>query len=98
MDNNRDQLYSYKTQISKYHNQVGSADVQKFLLSLPHLESHYCRSSSTKLYLEPLWNSYRNGYWAYQKKNSGSRKKDQCNTCAGYKNGSIQEEMYQTHN
>lgn len=31
--------------------------LKEFLLSLPTVESHYCRKSSTKLYLEPLWTS-----------------------------------------
>lgn len=31
--------------------------LKEFLLSLPTVESHYCRKSSTKLYLEPLWAS-----------------------------------------
>lgn len=29
----------------------------EFFRSLPKLESHYCRKSSTKLYLEPYWQS-----------------------------------------
>nr|CAH7745929.1 unnamed protein product [Callosobruchus chinensis] len=33
--------------------------VRAFLESLPKIESHYCRSSTKKLYLEPIWNSYR---------------------------------------
>lgn len=31
--------------------------LKEFLLSLPTIESHYCRKSSTKLYLEPVWTS-----------------------------------------
>ncbi|XP_031335495.1 uncharacterized protein LOC116165313 [Photinus pyralis] len=31
--------------------------VYQLLQSLPKMESHYCRSSSKKLYLEPLWRS-----------------------------------------
>ncbi|CAH1987326.1 unnamed protein product [Acanthoscelides obtectus] len=34
-------------------------NVNQFLDSLPKVESHYCRASTRKLYLEPTWNSYR---------------------------------------
>lgn len=43
--------------------------LETFLNSLPKIESHYCRSSSSKLYIEPLWHStsslynfYKNNY------------------------------------
>lgn len=39
-----------------------SKNVREFLDSLPRVESHYCRASSKKLYLEPIWNSYRHLY------------------------------------
>lgn len=42
--------------------------VADFLSSLPKLESHYCRASSRKLYLEPVWDSYRHVYRMYQQK------------------------------
>lgn len=29
--------------------------LQDFFLSLPKLESHYCRKRTTKLYIEPTW-------------------------------------------
>ena len=34
------------------------ANANRFLDQLPKLESHYCRSSSTKQYLEPDWQSF----------------------------------------
>ena len=36
-----------------------------FLDSLPKMESHYCRTSSSKLYLEPLWTSHAAVYKEY---------------------------------
>lgn len=37
----------------------------EFLQSLPKMESHYCRSSSSKLYLEPHWRSMNKVYTVY---------------------------------
>lgn len=105
---------------SLQHNESCSINVEAFLLSLPQVESHYCRSSSTKLYLEPVWDSYRHVYKIYNEKRQeeGKKaaswttffkifkklnleiwtpKKDQCNTCSGYKNGSVAEETFQAH-
>jgi len=51
-----------------------------FLLTLPKLESHYCCSSTSKLYLEPIWPSLISVYKEYLKfcekinKNALSRK------------------------
>jgi len=39
--------------------------VVKFLNSLPKKESHYCRTSSSKLYLEPVWKSQAELYREY---------------------------------
>lgn len=39
--------------------------VQEYLNLLPKLESHYCRKSTTKLYLEPKWNSKQSVYREY---------------------------------
>jgi len=36
-----------------------------FLKSLPKMESHYCRASSSKLYLEPVWQSQSQLYREY---------------------------------
>nr|CAI5843645.1 unnamed protein product [Callosobruchus analis] len=38
---------------------------KKFFKLLPKLESHYCRSSSSKLYLEPMWTSINELYKFY---------------------------------
>lgn len=39
--------------------------LKEFLLTLPNVESHYCRSSSKKLYLEPNWLSKAQLYQFY---------------------------------
>lgn len=39
--------------------------LQLFLKDLPKLESHYCRASTSKLYLEPIWKSKRSLYDVY---------------------------------
>ena len=36
-----------------------------FLNSLPKMESHYCRSTSSKMYLEPTWQSHSELYREY---------------------------------
>lgn len=48
--------------------------IAQFLNSLPKMESHYCRASTTKLYLEPLWNSHAAVYQEYtvQCRNKGT--------------------------
>lgn len=40
--------------------------LKNFLTSLPKMESHYCRASTSKLYLEPLWQSKRELYRFYK--------------------------------
>lgn len=40
--------------------------LEQFLNSLVKMESHYCRASSTKLYLEPNWQSKRELYRFYK--------------------------------
>lgn len=42
--------------------------VTTYLESLPKLESHYCRSSSSKLYLEPMFESMHALYGEYKNK------------------------------
>ena len=39
--------------------------ISEFLQSLPKLESHYCRNSTSKLYLEPMWQSHSALYKEY---------------------------------
>ncbi|CAG9770205.1 unnamed protein product [Ceutorhynchus assimilis] len=41
-------------------------DLILFLNSLPKLESHYCRKSTSKLYLEPVWTSKLELYRLYK--------------------------------
>lgn len=43
-----------------------SKDIETWLNSLPKIESHYCRSSTSKLYLEPVWYSVREMHRVYQ--------------------------------
>ena len=43
----------------------GHQFIVQFLNSLPKMESHYCRASTSKLYLEPLWNSHAAVYKEY---------------------------------
>lgn len=58
--------------------QERTSGVEKFLKSLPTVESHYCRSSSTRRYLEPIWRSKSHVYHFYkneyckEKKNTSS--------------------------
>lgn len=39
--------------------------LRNFLLELPKMESHYCRASSSKKYLEPIWQSKTALYRSY---------------------------------
>lgn len=45
----------------------GRVQIKEFLNMLPKVESHYCRSSTTKLYLEPIWRSKTNVFREYEK-------------------------------
>lgn len=49
------------------------AVLHEFFDSLPKLESHYCRASTSKLYLEPIWNSKANLYKIYKNEYCKSR-------------------------
>lgn len=40
--------------------------LHNFFDSIPKLESHYCRASTSKLYLEPIWNSKAHLYNVYK--------------------------------
>lgn len=91
-----------------------------FLWKLNKLESHFCRKNTSKLYLEPLWQSKMELYRTYEeyceekslKKQClttfneafddlnlslFSPKKDQCDTCCGFKTGNIGDIEYQLH-
>ncbi|CAH1957183.1 unnamed protein product [Acanthoscelides obtectus] len=41
--------------------------LNQFFDSLPKVESHYCRASSSKLYLEPMWASTNQLYGFYKR-------------------------------
>lgn len=45
---------------------IKSSSLKQFLESLPKMPSHYCRQSSTKMYLEPLVNSKFHLYKIYK--------------------------------
>nr|CAI5828453.1 unnamed protein product [Callosobruchus analis] len=49
------------------HYQSRSLKLIDFFKSPPKLESHYCPSSSSKLYLEPMWSSINELYKFYSK-------------------------------
>jgi len=97
-----------------------AGNVAKFLNNLPKVESHYCRASSRKLYLEPTWNSYRHVHREFLEycKRENKRpcswrlflqqfksmnldiyapRKDQCNTCIGFKKGNVSQADYDSH-
>ena len=42
--------------------------LRQFLLDLPKMPSHYCRQSSSKLYLEPIFQSFQEVFKLYQKR------------------------------
>uniref|UniRef100_A0A6P7FRH8 Uncharacterized protein LOC114331901 n=1 Tax=Diabrotica virgifera virgifera TaxID=50390 RepID=A0A6P7FRH8_DIAVI len=48
------------------NNNHGVKQLQIFFDSLPKLESHYCRATSSKLYLEPIWTSKSQLYKFYK--------------------------------
>lgn len=105
---------------SSQRSAAATANVEEFLNSLPKVESHYCRASSSKLYLEPVWSSMREMHRHFvqkcqeETKQSASwktflsvvkklnldiytPKKDQCNECTMYKNGNLDEAIYENH-
>lgn len=49
--------------------------VTEFLMQLPKMESHYCRSHTSKLYLEPVWQSINDLYRFYVKNCSENGKR-----------------------
>ena len=42
--------------------------LRQFLLDLPKMPSRYCRQSSSKLYLEPIFQSFQEVFKLYQKR------------------------------
>ncbi|XP_031358123.1 uncharacterized protein LOC116181837 [Photinus pyralis] len=55
-----------KSEIRKIKFAEKNAGICEFLNMLPKLESHYCRASSKKQYLEPLWRSRAELYKFYK--------------------------------
>jgi hypothetical protein len=48
-----------ETKSRQKHNQERQ-QIRDYLNILPKVESHYCRSSTDKLYLEPIWRTKTN--------------------------------------
>lgn len=88
--------------------------------ALPKVPSHYCRASTSRVYVESTFNSRNHMYHVYSQwcTDEGKRRagynvfkrtlrerkitihkprKDQCDTCLGYKHGHVDEETYQGH-
>lgn len=59
---------SRKSEVRKINFQGKNGAVYKFLQSLPKLESHYCRSSTKKMYLEPMWHTKAELYRFFKNK------------------------------
>lgn len=59
--------------------------LHQFLESLPKVESHYCRATSNKLYVEPTWTSKRQLYDTYSEDWCQERKTIPLSTCTFYK-------------
>lgn len=52
---------------AKKLNENKRQEIRDFFEKLPKLPSHYCRASSSKLYLEPIFRSYSQVYDVYKK-------------------------------
>lgn len=99
---------------------IDTKHAEEFLDMLPKMPSHYCRASTSKLYLEPIIGSkealyalYRENcieksktqisktsfYNIFYEKNIAlfQPKKDQCDLCIEYNLGSIDEDVYNSH-
>ncbi|CAG4940469.1 unnamed protein product [Colias eurytheme] len=57
------------TEANNNNNLAGDKEMSviSFLDKLAKIESHYCRASSRKLYLEPVWDSYNHIFKEYEK-------------------------------
>lgn len=62
---NSDQVHFNQTEIPDKIN-TSVRLLHEFFETLPKLESHYCRTSTAKLYLEPIWNSKAHLYKVYK--------------------------------
>lgn len=59
--------YRIEKQDRKKPCEMENKSIHEFLDSLPTMESHYCRSSSSKNYLLPEWTSKEELYRLYKK-------------------------------
>lgn len=59
--------------------------LKEFLMALPKVESHYCRSSSTKLYLESSWTSKSQLFQFYCENWCQEKKCKPLSSCTFYK-------------
>lgn len=57
--------YQKVSEARRKHNEDSNKCLENFLDSLPKMESHYCRASTSKLYLEPDWRSKQDLYKEY---------------------------------
>lgn len=62
------------SRVRKQKFEESNNNLKEFLASLPKVESHYCRSSSSKLYIEPLWSSTNDLYRFYKTRHCAERK------------------------
>lgn len=62
-----------------------NGSMKDFFSSLPKVESHYCRSSSNKLYLEPYWSSKAKLYEFYCNDWCKQKNKIPLSTCTFHK-------------
>lgn len=56
-----------KTRGANHRKEAEEKFLKSFLQDLPAMESHYCRATSSKRYLEPLWTSKQQLYLFYKK-------------------------------
>lgn len=66
-----------------------------FFYSLPKLPSHYCRASTSKLYLEPCIRSQVQLF--QQNIRLLQPKKDQCDVCCAFEAGHLDDSEYNKH-
>ncbi|WAQ97974.1 hypothetical protein MAR_022347 [Mya arenaria] len=59
-----DKTETRKAEQHRRHDELRQG-VRQFLEEIPKLESHYCRASSSKLYLEPLFDTFSSLYKVY---------------------------------
>lgn len=65
LENNQDEVTVSAPK--KTRKSTETENLEDFFSTLPKVESHYCRKSSAKLYIEPNWSSKRELYSFLQK-------------------------------